>query len=490
MDIMADMFFDLESGWEPSNNEGHTAFPFHPFAEYEGIQQISPAQHHQLLEDQHCSYMDPVQENITPMKQVSQSSLYKTEQGTGTVIEDVCPADYYSTQLDQQDTPISPCTPQKPSLLPGTPLVHFPSSLFQNDILLPEHQETPLYPSPLSMDTNTIIKENGSMATPHHQTQASVLLPEPPITPSVLFPAENIIAYQESAAKCTEPQDRPSLHSSLAEAHPERVQFSGDPVQVERAEQFLSALLSHPTFPMDTYGIPSPYDVDLQPESECPVFPQDYCERGNSMSVGEGEMSALIPIAAQSGPPRILPKINNAGVTKRMSKRAAAKVAMHERRVRDCKLRQLAKTNVITDNELLRLKPKKKRRAAKFDKPKPSGFCHICSRTPKNVRVIPCANIEQGTCRKVICVKCFERFNLGNFQAVVSDAGTNWSCTHCSKTCPERAQCSTYQRTNDKLRLKRIKHDKPKGIGKRKKRNQHATISKPKPPACASPSTL
>lgn len=38
---------------------------------------------------------------------------------------------------------------------------------------------------------------------------------------------------------------------------------------------------------------------------------------------------------------------------------------------------------------------------------KPSRFCHICARTSKKVGLLSCVNFRTGSCRKVICQKCF-----------------------------------------------------------------------------------
>lgn len=82
----------------------------------------------------------------------------------------------------------------------------------------------------------------------------------------------------------------------------------------------------------------------------------------------------------------------------------------------------------------------------------PSRFCHVCARTAKTARQIVCSNIRLGTCRKVICEKCFERFEW-NWDLAAK--GSDWICTHCVGVCPDRAQCSTYCKVNEKLRKRR-----------------------------------
>jgi len=118
------------------------------------------------------------------------------------------------------------------------------------------------------------------------------------------------------------------------------------------------------------------------------------------------------------------------------------------------------------DINLLGVNPKKTRRPARFDKPVPSRFCHICSRTPKNVQLAVCSNIKEGTCRKVTCLKCFDKYDLGPFDQALLTQTSSWKCPHCIGACPPRAQCRTYQRINDRLRLDRLSQARPK-LGRR-----------------------
>lgn len=158
---------------------------------------------------------------------------------------------------------------------------------------------------------------------------------------------------------------------------------------------------------------------------------------------------------------------------RKLSKREAAKAATAAALAEEHRLAHLAKTKQITDDELLRLKPKKKRRAAKFDKPVPSRFCHVCSRTPKSVRLAVCSKIKFGTCRKVICEKCFESYGYGDFESAKNTNETDWLCPHCDDSCPPRAQCRTYQRINDRLRISRLKQERPRGRSSRSSRYSH-----------------
>jgi hypothetical protein len=118
--------------------------------------------------------------------------------------------------------------------------------------------------------------------------------------------------------------------------------------------------------------------------------------------------------------------------------------------------------DMLTDEQLLKLLPKKVRKKAKFDSPVASRFCHVCSRTPKNVRLAVCANIRDGVCRKVVCERCFDEYAYGVFD----DAyvyGSDWTCPHCQGKCPARAQCRTYGRINDRLRVTRLKQPRRAG---------------------------
>lgn len=148
-------------------------------------------------------------------------------------------------------------------------------------------------------------------------------------------------------------------------------------------------------------------------------------------------------------------------VRKGISKREAAKAATVAAKALKDEIAFLANTKQITDEELLQLKPKKKRRSAKFENPIPSRFCHVCSRTPKNIRIAVCSQIREGTCRKVVCEKCFLDYQFGTFDHALNLRTSNWICPHCLEECPPRAQCSTYGRINDRLRVNRLKQERP-----------------------------
>jgi hypothetical protein len=112
----------------------------------------------------------------------------------------------------------------------------------------------------------------------------------------------------------------------------------------------------------------------------------------------------------------------------------------------------------VSDEELLAMKPLKQRKKATFDAPTPSNFCHICSRTPsRGIRLAICSGLQLGQCRKVVCERCFSDHALGCSFDEAKATFKDWKCAHCSGSCPERAQCRTYQTVNKKLRLQRLR---------------------------------
>jgi hypothetical protein len=82
-------------------------------------------------------------------------------------------------------------------------------------------------------------------------------------------------------------------------------------------------------------------------------------------------------------------------------------------------------------------------------------FNYVCvafsgSRTTRKVNNICCNNFRKGTCRKVICEKCFNDY--GWDWARFTKKPSEWTCTHCRDCCPSRAQCAIYRRTNERRR--------------------------------------
>lgn len=98
----------------------------------------------------------------------------------------------------------------------------------------------------------------------------------------------------------------------------------------------------------------------------------------------------------------------------------------------------------------------RKTRLRKYKNPIASKHCHICSRTATHTEPhVVCSNIEQATCQKVTCRKCFKHYN---WKVPVSPASfRNWKCTHCTGNCPECAQCVTYNKTTKRRRLNLMK---------------------------------
>lgn len=85
-------------------------------------------------------------------------------------------------------------------------------------------------------------------------------------------------------------------------------------------------------------------------------------------------------------------------------------------------------------------------RVKRYKNAQPSKFCHVCSRCDDVVQTLVCGNIQDGSCRKVVCEKCFEKYKwdwAGSFSM-----GEMWACPHCRQCCPEKARCGIYHRTN------------------------------------------
>lgn len=108
----------------------------------------------------------------------------------------------------------------------------------------------------------------------------------------------------------------------------------------------------------------------------------------------------------------------------------------------------------------IKRRPQKKKQ---YSRASPAKFCHLCARAAsKNIRMVVCSNIRIGMCLKVTCEKCF-RQNSWNFEEAFENPDS-WVCTHCRGSCPYRAQCSIYQRTNHRRRVSRFLMKKQKEL--------------------------
>lgn len=94
-----------------------------------------------------------------------------------------------------------------------------------------------------------------------------------------------------------------------------------------------------------------------------------------------------------------------------------------------------------------------------YTNPVPSSHCHCCARstTARAVPFVACSRLKDGLCRKVICAKCFIRFD---WNWAVALSSSSWTCTHCRGTCPERSQCFIYARVN-RCRIAKSRAAKP-----------------------------
>lgn len=75
----------------------------------------------------------------------------------------------------------------------------------------------------------------------------------------------------------------------------------------------------------------------------------------------------------------------------------------------------------------------------------PSRFCHICLRRAGRVTLLACGNALEGSCRKVVCEKCFETFGW-NWEAALKP-NSMWTCTHCRQACVFESFLSIYHTT-------------------------------------------
>mmetsp|Transcript_14424 Transcript_14424/g.31045 ORF Transcript_14424/g.31045 Transcript_14424/m.31045 type:complete len:258 (-) Transcript_14424:102-875(-) len=83
----------------------------------------------------------------------------------------------------------------------------------------------------------------------------------------------------------------------------------------------------------------------------------------------------------------------------------------------------------------------------------PSKFCHVCWNDSVTRRKLICTNYgkSKGSCRKVICEVCVQK-HLPSSEWPGPDDCTI-TCTHCRGSCPEKSQCSIYNKTNLKKRI-------------------------------------
>jgi len=79
----------------------------------------------------------------------------------------------------------------------------------------------------------------------------------------------------------------------------------------------------------------------------------------------------------------------------------------------------------------------------------PSEHCHVCTRQRSDVlEAAACGGVQDGTCRKVICIKCFRRYGW-DWEAALLEK-SRWRCSHCRNVCPDQSQCHAYRKTNER----------------------------------------
>lgn len=216
--------------------------------------------------------------------------------------------------------------------------------------------------------------------------------------------------------------------------------------------------------PLSEPGIHDLSTEQTPPTPPTAQSPMDHEDVADEIEKGPARASNA-PLRDRKGSPRsnVSKKKTTRGrrMSKRLNKRQAARAKAKREQAVAQELARLARENKISESQLLLTRPKKVRRPARFDSATPSRFCHVCSRTPKRVRLAVCSKIREGLCRKVVCEMCFEQYEFGNFDDAYDMQNSSWLCSHCTDCCPSRAQCATYQRINDKLRVKRLKAERP-----------------------------
>lgn len=83
----------------------------------------------------------------------------------------------------------------------------------------------------------------------------------------------------------------------------------------------------------------------------------------------------------------------------------------------------------ISDDEKTGIIPPRMGNASSANAVQPSKFCHICLRRAGRVTLLACGNAFEGSCRKVVCKKCFETF--GWDWKAACEPSSMWTCTHC-----------------------------------------------------------
>uniref|UniRef100_A0A7S0ZJW2 Zinc-finger domain-containing protein n=1 Tax=Timspurckia oligopyrenoides TaxID=708627 RepID=A0A7S0ZJW2_9RHOD len=74
-----------------------------------------------------------------------------------------------------------------------------------------------------------------------------------------------------------------------------------------------------------------------------------------------------------------------------------------------------------------------------------SKFCHVCRHLGKSSSLL-CSNSTKGTCKKVICERCFVK-NKWDWESAASNPDA-FICCHCRGECPSKASCYTYKEVN------------------------------------------
>ena len=83
---------------------------------------------------------------------------------------------------------------------------------------------------------------------------------------------------------------------------------------------------------------------------------------------------------------------------------------------------------------------------------RPSRFCHICGRKPRESTSASCGRLLLKHCRKVVCARCLMKYYSKQSYSENAPVGEaprlSWECPHCKRICPDTAQCNVYGRSN------------------------------------------
>lgn len=94
-------------------------------------------------------------------------------------------------------------------------------------------------------------------------------------------------------------------------------------------------------------------------------------------------------------------------------------------------------------------------RVYRLEKRTPSRSCHVCCGHRSAGVMAVCSNVAVGTCRKVVCARCFSSAGLGGGKAFAAACvDPKWTCPHCNNNCPMDATCKKKYKTHQPKQTK------------------------------------